>query len=56
MHKIARKVLKEKEKEIKLQRKRADFEGLLTLTNNKELLKWDKKKKKVGNSDVASVI
>ena len=49
MHKIARKVLKEKEKEIKLQRKRADFEGLLTLTNNKELLKWDKKKKKVFN-------
>ena len=49
--------MNEKEKEIKVQKKRADFEGLLTLTDNKDLLKWDKKRNKLGhNSDIASII
>jgi hypothetical protein len=57
MQKIARKVSKEKEKEIRIQRKRADFEGLLTLTDNKDNLKWDKKRKMLGNtSDIASIV
>jgi len=47
MKKIGRKVLKEKDNEIKIQKNRADFEGLLPLTNNKDTLKWDQKKVRI---------